>query len=149
MKLDVLRKIIREEVRAAVKEELQDMLNEAVKHASTPTPNNKNTSGTNYREVKQKDLARTWSVGKMNTGTVPLEEMIQQTAATMTGEDYKNVVNADSSMVQKPNFASNIATDMGLTASSGPMPGIDISKLDFVKKAKQVYDKSIEKDKVR
>jgi len=31
MKLDQLRKIIREEVRAAVKEELQDILNEAVK----------------------------------------------------------------------------------------------------------------------
>ena len=37
MKLDQLRKIIREEVRAAVKEELQDVINEAVKIASTPT----------------------------------------------------------------------------------------------------------------
>ena len=36
MKIDQLRKIIREEVRAAVKEELQDMLTEAVKVASTP-----------------------------------------------------------------------------------------------------------------
>ena len=33
MKLDQLRKIIREEVRSAVKEELQEMLNEAVKAA--------------------------------------------------------------------------------------------------------------------
>ena len=144
MKLDQLRKIIREEVRAAVKEELQEMLNEAVKHASKP---DKQVSG--YKQVKQKDLKRSWSTGRMNPGTVPLEEMLNMTKASMTGEDYKNVVNADSSMVQKPNFASNIATDMGLTASSGPMPGIDISKLDFVKKAKQVYDKSIEKDKVR
>lgn len=147
MKLDVLRKIIREEVRAAVKEELQDMLNEAVKHASTPTPNNKNTSGTNYREVKQKDLARTWSVGKMNTGTVPLGEMLNQTQANMTGEDYNNVMNNIG--VPKPNFTSKIATDMGLTEHSGPQPGIDISKLDFVKKAKAVLDKSFEKDKNR
>ena len=36
MKLDQLRKIIREEVRAAVKEELQEVMNEAVKAASTP-----------------------------------------------------------------------------------------------------------------
>ena len=36
MKLDQLRKIIREEVRSAVKEELQDVMNEAVKYASTP-----------------------------------------------------------------------------------------------------------------
>jgi len=39
MKLDQLRKIIREEVRAAVKEELQDVMNEAVKYASTPNSN--------------------------------------------------------------------------------------------------------------
>ena len=36
MKLEQLRKIIREEVKSAIKEELQDMLNEAVKAASTP-----------------------------------------------------------------------------------------------------------------
>jgi|TARA_R100000081_G_scaffold88406_1_gene59878 hypothetical protein len=149
MKLDVLRKIIREEVRAAVKEELQDMLNEAVRYASKPGPVTKETAGTNYRQVKQKDLARTWSTGKMNTGTVPLEEMLQQTATHMTNEDYKNVVNADSSMVRKPSFASNIATDMGLTDHSGPQPGIDISKLDFVKSAKAIYDKSLEKDSNR
>lgn len=147
MKLDLLRKLIREEVRAAVKEELQDMLNEAVKYASAVPETTKNTAGTNYREVKQKDLARTWSVGKMNTGTVPLGEMLSQTQAAMTGEDYNNVMNNVG--VPKPNFTSKVATDMGLTEHSGPQPGIDISKLDFVKKAKAVLDKSFEKDKNR
>ena len=142
MKLDQLRKIIREEVRSAVKDELQEMLNEAVKAASAP-------STQEYKAVKQKDLKRTWSTGRMNPGTVPLEEMLSMTKQEMTGEDYKNVVNADSSMVKKPNFASNVATSMGLTESSGPMPGIDISKLDFVGKAKAIYDKSLEKDKNR
>jgi len=142
MKLDQLRKIIREEVRSAVKDELQEMLNEAVKAASAP-------STQEYKAVKQKDLKRTWSTGRMNPGTVPLEEMLSMTKQERTGEDYKNVVNADSSMVKKPNFASNVATSMGLTESSGPMPGIDISKLDFVGKAKAIYDKSIEKDKNR
>ena len=142
MKLDQLRKIIREEVRSAVKDEIQEMLNEAVKAASAP-------STQEYKAVKQKDLKRTWSTGRMNPGTVPLEEMLSMTKEEMTGEDYKNVVNADSSMVKKPNFASNVATSMGLTESSGPMPGIDISKLDFVGKAKAIYDKSLEKDKNR
>lgn len=145
MKLDQLRKIIREEVRAAVKEELQEMLNEAVRAASTPTKE----SNLNYQPVKQKDLKRTWSTGRMNTGTVPLEEMLNMTKQQMTGEDFKNVINADSSMVRKPNFASNIASDMGLGQNAGPMPGIDISKLDFVNKAKAIYDKSIEKDRSR
>jgi hypothetical protein len=142
MKLDQLRKIIREEVRSAVKDELQEMLNEAVKAASAP-------STQEYKAVKQKDLKRTWSTGRMNPGTVPLEEMLNMTKEEMTSQDYRNVVNADSSMVKKPNFASNVATSMGLTESSGPMPGIDISKLDFVGKAKAIYDKSIEKDKNR
>ena len=145
MKLDVLRKIIREEVRAAVKEELQEMLTEAVKVASTPSKNEQ--SG--YKQVKQKDLARTWSVGKMNTGTVPLEEMLNQTKASMTSEEYQNVFTGNSKMVQKPNFASNVATDMGLTEHSGPQPGIDISKLNFVNKAKAIFDKSNEKDRNR
>ena len=65
----------------------------------------------------------------------------------MSNEDYKNVVHGTSSMVKKPNFASNIATDMGLTENSGPVTGIDISKLDFVKNAKAVLDKSYEKDR--
>ena len=144
MKLDQLRKIIREEVRAAVKEELQEMLNEAVKHASKP---DKQVSG--YKQVKQKDLKRSWSTGRMNPGTVPLEEMLNMTKASMTGEDYRNVVSADSGMVKKPNFASSMASNMGMTENAGPMPGIDISKLDFVKNAKAIYDKSVEKDKAK
>ena len=142
MKLDQLRKIIREEVRSAVKDELQEMLNEAVKAASAP-------STQEYKAVKQKDLKRTWSTGRMNPGTVPLEEMLNMTKEEMTGQDYRNVVNADSSMVKKPNFASSMASNMGMTENAGPMPGIDISKLDFVGKAKAIYDKSIEKDKNR
>ena len=82
MKLDQLRKIIREEVRSAVKDELQEMLNEAVKAASVP-------STQEYKAVKQKDLKRTWSTGRINPGTVPLEEMLSMTKQEMTGEDYK------------------------------------------------------------
>jgi hypothetical protein len=142
MKLDQLRKIIREEVRSAVKDELQEMLNEAVKSASAP-------STQEYKAVKQKDLKRTWSTGRMNPGTVPLEEMLNMTQKEMTGDDYRNVVNANSSLVKKPNFASGMAQSMGMTENTGPMPGIDISKLDFVSKAKAVLDKSYEKDRNR
>ena len=51
MKLDQLRKIIREEVRSAVKEELQDVMNEAVKFASAP-----------YEKPVPKNQPRRWSV---------------------------------------------------------------------------------------
>jgi hypothetical protein len=143
MKLDQLRKIIREEVRAAVKEELQEVMNEAVKYASTPdTP--KVQKFADYKPVTQKNLERKWSTGKLNSGTVPLEEMLAQTANQMTAEEYKNITNAQPPTA--PNLASTMASSMGM---SGPQPGLDISKLDFVSKAKSVLEAANAKDKVR
>lgn len=138
MKLDTLRKVIREEVKAAIKEELQDMLNEAVKVASAPSTSNvQNTN--QYKPVVQKDLSKTWSTGEINTGTIPLEEMLNQTQREMTGEDYKQITGATGPSVNT-STSNMMANQMGLTENSGPMPGIDISKLDFVKKAKDIYD---------
>jgi transglutaminase/protease-like cytokinesis protein 3 len=145
MKLDTLRKVIREEVQAAIKEELQDMLNEAVKVASAPSTSNvQNTN--QYKPVVQKDLSKTWSTGKINTGTIPLEEMLSQTQREMTGEDYKQITGATSPSVNT-STSNTMANQMGLTENSGPMPGIDISKLDFVKKAKDIYDLANKKTK--
>ena len=144
MKLDQLRKIIREEVRAAVKEELQDVMNEAVKHASTPQAEFKKFN--EFKPVKQKDLGRTWSTGKMNQGTVPLEEMINQTASSMTKEDYSGLMGTPGAAA--PNLASSMASTMGMTGN-GQQPGLDISQLDFVKSAKGILDASMKKDKHR
>ena len=132
MKLDQLRKIIREEVRAAVKEELQEVMNEAVKYASTPTK---------MQEVP-KGQPKRWSTGKSAT----LDEMLQDTRAEMTGEDARNIIG--SSGVQKPNFASMMTNQM-VREQNGPMPGIDISQLDFVKNAGAIYKASLKKDKSR
>ena len=60
-----------------------------------------------------------------------------------------NVMGISIGQVSKPNFATSMAGNMGLTESSGPMPGIDISKLDFVGKAKSIFDASNKKDKQR
>ena len=139
MKLDQLRKIIREEVRAAVKEELQDVMNEAVKYASQPTPNVQKFN--DYAPV-QKGQEKRWSTGKSAT----LDEMLNATRAEMTGEDAKHIMGG--SGVQKPNFASMMSNQM-VRENNGPMPGIDISKLDFVSKAKAVYDASNKKDKAK
>ena len=135
MKLNQLRKIIREEVREAIKEELQEVLTEAVKAASTPTQPNIPAYTTPQVEQPKKTYGD------------PIMEMLSQTKANMTNEDYKNVINADSSLAQKPNFASMMATNMGMKESAGPAPGLDISQFDFVKKAGAVYKKAVEKDK--
>ena len=128
MKLDQLRKIIREEVRAAVKEELQEVMNEAVKIASTPTKQVSNT----FTPVP-KGQPKKWSKGTSAT----LDEMLNQTARSMSSDEARNF---GSGQTPKPNFASSMGKQMGMTENTGPMPGLDITKLDFVKKAKDVLD---------
>ena len=155
MKLDQLRKIIREEVRAAVKEELQEVMNEAVKVSSTPTglqpaPQAGETSWSAPKKPSRQDLAEMMGLPDMKPKTTnlkfddPIQEMLNQTKNNMSGEEYKNVMNFDSSMVQKPNFASSMANQMGMTSPEN-MPGLDISQLSFVKKAKKVLDLANEK----
>jgi len=137
MKLDQLRKIIREEVKAAVKEELQEMLNEAVRVASQP-------------QVKEVTIpqAKLVDVKKPKpSSTDPIMEMLNQTKATMTSEEYRNVYSGTSDTVQRPNFASMMATSMGMKENNGPMPGLDISQFDFVKKAGAVYKAAEQKTK--
>ena len=140
MKLDQLRKIIREEVKAAVKEELQDMLTEAVRVASQPA--------TSTGVQKFEAPAKMQEIQKPTpSSSDPIMEMLNQTKASMTNEEYKQVFNGTSDMVQKPNFASMMASNMGMVDSGRPAPGLDISQFDFVKKAGAVYKASVEKDK--
>ena len=135
MKLNQLRKIIREEVKAAVKEELQDILNEAVKVASTPT-----------NEAKSSNVAmpKPSPTNPVATGKKSIDEMLKQTANNMTNEEYRNVFTGTSDMVTgMPNMASTVANQMNM--NSGNQPGLDISNLDFVNKAKAVLDLSNKK----
>ena len=123
MKLDILRKIIREEVKAAVKEELHDVLTEAVKIASTPISSTKPV--VKYEKPKTGNIA----------------EIMDMTKKSMTNEDYRTLVSANSSMgTGLPNTATTMASQMNMNA--GNQPGIDISNLSFVNKAKQVLDAS-------
>lgn len=140
MKLDQLRKIIREEVKAAVKEELQDILTEAVQIASAPTkmqPAPKAGQTSWSAPVKQKETY---------ISDDPIMEMLNQTRASMTSGEYQNIISATSDMVSKPNFGQMMSSEPEF---SGPMPGLDISQLDFVSKAKAVFDASNKKDKER
>ena len=132
MKLDQLRKIIREEVRSAVKEELQEVMNEAVKAASKPALTSNTVTPTQV-EVK--------APSPMNPvmGKTTLDEMLSMTKQNMTNEEYKNVFSGTSDMVTPGHsMASNVASQLG--RNSGGAPGIDITQLDFVKKAGDVFN---------
>ena len=137
MKLNQLRKIIREEVKAAVKEELQDILNEAVKVASTPI---------NEAKSLNTQMPTPTPTNPVAGGSKSINEMLKQTADNMTNEDYKTVFNGSSDMVTgMPNMATSMANQMNMNA--GNQPGLDIANLDFVKKAGAVFNASVAKDK--
>lgn len=151
MKLDVLRKVIREEVKAAIKEELQDMLTEAINVASTPV--------VNERVSPSKDVsyyAKTPTVpGTGNTvqGDT-LTQLLAETKASMSQGDFKQVASGDSSIAQtyqRPNMASQMVNEMGLSpqvmTAQGPQPGLDLNQFDFMKKAKSINSAILEKDK--
>jgi hypothetical protein len=158
MKLDQLRKIIREEVRAAVKEELQEMLTEAVKVASKPdvnpgfkpAPQPGTTDWSSAKpKLNKKELAEMIGLKPPPkptniefTKNSKLQEALAQTQASMTGDDVSTMMGGAG--VAKPNFATSMANQMGM---SGPQPGLDISNLDFVSKAKSIYDASMKKSK--
>lgn len=119
MKADVFKKIIKEAVREAVREELRDMLTETktvnIKTPPSPAPTKFKPTGD------------------------PIKDLLQETRASLTSEDYKSMMNFNSSMVsQEVN-----------PLQSAPEPGIDLSTLDFVKNAGAIYKASIEKDKMR
>ena len=110
------------------------MLNEAVKVASKPERS--------YKPVTQKDISKTWSTGKINQGTIPLEEMLNQTKAEMTNEDYKTIINANSTSA--PNFAQRQVT-------GGGGAGLDLSAIPGFNpsKAKAILEKANEASKAR
>ncbi len=149
MKLNQLRTVIREEVKTAIKEELQEIMNEAVRAASEPEKQTfyEETPYVGYKGPHTTNLASTrGTTENLQESGDPIMEMLNQTKASMTSEDYRTVTSANSNMVQKPNFASMMAENMGMKGN-GVEPGLDISQFDFIKKAGAIYNKSVENDK--
>jgi len=69
--------------------------------------------------------------------------MLQMTAASMTRDDAKAIMGEG---VSAPNLASSMANQLGMT---GAQPGLDLSQLPFVNKAKQLLEAANQKDKQR
>jgi len=127
MKVDALKKLIKEAVKEAIQEEL----------------------GKTSQPVQETVQARQVP----STGN-PIMDMLNMTKQSMTNEEYRNVSSMDSSMVPQPNFRSLITggQDMPVprrTLANAPKVGLDISNLDFVKKAASVFKQAEEKSKSR
>ena len=126
MKVSQLKNLIKEAVKEAIQEELGSMQSQAapVQEVKAPTPPPPPPA-------------------PKRTGN-SLLDAINETKYSMSSEDYKTIVSANSSMVQAPG--------MGMQSQampSGPQPGLDLSQLDFAKKAGAIFQKSNELDKAK
>lgn len=123
MKTELFKKLIKEAVREVIREELNLEVQKTVK-------------ATNSQE--QKEFSKDNSIN----------EMLNMTKNSMKDSDYRNVLNMDSSNAKNFNPVSDFFTPNQETSFQN-QPGLDISTLDFVKKASTVYKKSLELDSKR
>lgn len=130
MKLDVFKKLIKEAVREAVREELAVVLSEG--KVPTKTQTQEVASRKNYKPTVSKPI----------TARDTITDMLNETKASMTQEEYKNMASMTSDMVYP-------TTNPIQHSNQESEPGINLDTLDFVKKAGAIYKASIEKDKIR
>jgi len=125
MKVEALKKIIKEAVREVLLEErgaLQELNSVTKVHESSKN------------QPPSKDLLK--PAAKESTPGDVISEMINMTRNNMTREDYQSIFNGNSSMVSKPDFRMDSSLD---NIPAGPQPGLDISNLDFVKNAASIF----------
>ena len=125
MKVEALKKIIKEAVREVLLEEREAL--QEVSHTTKVHESSKN-------QPLSKDLLKPAAV-ESTPGNV-ISEMINMTRSNMTREDYKSILNGNSSMISKPDFRMDSSLD---DIPAGPQPGLDISNLDFVKNAASIF----------
>lgn len=113
MKVDLLKNLIKEAVREVIREELQSIKLKEVQLKTTP----------NIPPVTE-------TVTDVKTIPSSINEALNLTKASMTKEDFNNIIGTDS-----------VVTDSHtpVITSGG---GLDISNLDFVNKAAAIYNLS-------
>ena len=138
MKVDRLKNIIKEAVKEAVREEIKDILNEAVSNASQTTVK----PATIKRSLVKETLTQPEPVSKSDD---PIMAMLNMTKQNMTRDDFKNINQGNAPVGNVLNGTGG----MNFVTETATQPGIDISKLDFVGKAAQIFNQAKEKDKFR
>jgi len=133
MKASEFKNLIKEAVREVIREELMEVVQQPV------------------QEVKKAPLVKTGDA---------ITDILAETRQTMTSDDYRNVINADSSMAQgfnssmfrpKQNFnpTSDDPAVVQRSIASAPKVGLDISQLGFINKAAAIVNEADRKQKER
>jgi hypothetical protein len=159
--LNALSRLIRKEVKAAIQEEVRDIIIEAVRVASTPaspsvpvqanenfrvstilSPNGTGvTTGTTVHTTAS--TARSDIRAKFQAMN-PIEQMLEETKLSFTSADAKNFMSGGP---MNPNKAVTVAHELGMMDTPSSNVGLDLNSLPFLKNAKAILDLSKEKDK--
>lgn len=137
MKASEFKQLIKEAVKEAIREELLE----------------------NVQQPVQEDVKPAQPVMYTKTGNA-IDDILAETRATMTRDDFKNVINADSSMAQSFNRLGALRRQSIAPTSDdpaavqqalqmAPKTGLDLSQLGFVNKAAAILNTSNEKDKLK
>lgn len=144
MNLEELKKIIREEVKASMREELKDIIIEAVLIASTPDNLKKDIE--EPKQVVQQPVKSTKSIREEFVKMNPIEKMLEETKLSFSSTDARNFSPSAVMGTTPNNTAAAMAHNLGMVENH---PGLDISSLPFLKNAKTILDLSKQKDKER
>lgn len=131
-KLEAFRKLIREEVRTVIMEEVVPLLKE-VKHKPVKQINNSFANS-----LKEGTIKNMPTINK-STGD-PLMDLLNETKMSMTNEDYRTIVNADSSMAEgfahlsmSTNTSANVVQTVDqMLAQSHPATDVSQVRIDAV-----------------
>lgn len=137
MKADAFKKLIKEAVREVLKEELINILSENAAKQAAPRSTQQVTKYAKYEQV---------TPSRKTTGD-PIMDLLEETRAGMTRDDYRQVFAGTSDMVTQGNPGNYTGAVHSMDTHSDI--GIDISQLGFVKNASAVFNASIDKDKQR
>jgi len=99
-KLDLLRKLIREEVRQVIREEIKPVLAE-IRSGKGELITPRKTFREDLKEsITQRPVRKPATPMPKVTTSDPIQQLLQETAYGMEQTDYRTLVNADASMAQ-------------------------------------------------
>lgn len=133
MKLEQLRKLIREEARKVIKEEIEALLPQR--------------DQVRPKESIQEHFNSLPKGNEKQPGFNPIENILQEIRQDVAQGRTRLDSFSTSTLNRKPTTASGLAFSMGMNETQGIQPGLDISQFNWAKKAGEVYKKSVEKDK--
>lgn len=144
MKVQLLKNLIKEAVREVLIEDLKEILNESNLNVTDLSSIHNNT-------VSSLQLPNSREHVHVNNSTPSsplssIESILEETRRSMTGSDFSNII-GESRVFQESEFSeTNLQSSINTyDLESAPKVGIDLSNLDFVKKAAAIYNLSNQK----